>query len=63
MTEELRPDNDLFMRWHAVHEKHRAEKARILAMVMDYLDHVPEENEYLIRKGQELMIKIKNQPK
>ena len=35
------------------------EKARILALVRDYLDHVPDENEYLRRKGDELLRKIR----
>lgn len=50
------------VKWMAVSERlieeKAAEKARILALVRDYLDHVPDENEYLRRKGDELLRKI-----
>ena len=50
------------VKWMAVSERlieeKAAEKARILALVMDYLDHVPDENDYLRRKGDELLRKI-----
>jgi hypothetical protein len=50
------------VKWIAVSERlieeKAAEKARILALVSDYLDHVPEENEYLRRKGDELLRQI-----
>ena len=58
MTEQLRPDNDLALRWHDVHKKHRTEKDRIRELVKEYLSHVPTENEYLRRKGEELLTKI-----
>lgn len=50
------------VKWMAVSERlieeKAAEKARIIALVRDYLDHVPDENEYLRRKGNELLRKI-----
>ena len=53
--------------WIAMSEKlieeKAAEKARIISLVREYLDHVPDENDYLIRKGHELLSKIENQPK
>jgi hypothetical protein len=51
------------VKWIAMSEKlieeKAAEKARILALVRDYLDHVPDENEYLRRKGDELLRQIR----
>ena len=50
------------VKWMAVSEKLIEEKAsdkgRILALVKEYLDHVPDENEYLRRKGDELLKQI-----
>jgi hypothetical protein len=50
------------VKWIAVSERlieeKAAEKARILALVRDYLDHVPDENEYLRRKDEALLKQI-----
>ena len=50
--------NDYTVKWIAVSEKLIEDKARILALVKEYLDHVPDENEYLRRKGDELLKQI-----
>ena len=54
--------NDYTVKWIAVSEKlieeKASDKARIIALVREYLDHVPDENEYLRRKGDELLSKI-----